>query len=89
MKSCNWGYSILLYLTGVILAILCVIVIILKVSVWGFCVAAMVIQNSIQVYSRKVEYLYSLVLNALEFITQQRYVFKLPRFVLYSGLIKF
>lgn len=37
----------------------------------NFAEAAMVIQNSIQVYSRKVEYLYSLVLNALEFITQQ------------------
>lgn len=28
-----------------------------------------------QVYSRKVEYLYSLVLHALEFISQKRFVF--------------
>ncbi|XP_068663199.1 condensin-2 complex subunit H2 [Aristolochia californica] len=38
----------------------------------NFAEAALVIQGSIQVYSRKVEYLYSLVLHALEFISQKR-----------------
>ncbi|XP_077232964.1 condensin-2 complex subunit H2-like protein isoform X2 [Tasmannia lanceolata] len=38
----------------------------------NFVEAALVIQDSIQVYSRKVEYLYSLVLHALEFISQKR-----------------
>ncbi|XXG84313.1 hypothetical protein AAC387_Pa10g1852 [Persea americana] len=38
----------------------------------NFAEAALLIQGSIQVYSRKVEYLYSLVLHALEFISQKR-----------------
>ncbi|KAJ9549408.1 hypothetical protein OSB04_021951, partial [Centaurea solstitialis] len=37
----------------------------------NFAEAALLLQGSIQVYSRKVEYLYSLVLHALEFISQQ------------------
>lgn len=36
--------------------------------------AALLLQGSVQVYSRKVEYLYSLVLHALEFVSQQRLV---------------
>lgn len=39
------------------------------------CVAALLLQGSIQVYSRKVEYLYSLVLHALEFVSQKRFEF--------------
>ncbi|KAL8167180.1 hypothetical protein V2J09_008679 [Rumex salicifolius] len=38
----------------------------------NFAEAALLLQGSIQVYSRKVEYLYSLVLQALEFISQKR-----------------
>ncbi|PSR85103.1 Condensin-2 complex subunit like [Actinidia chinensis var. chinensis] len=38
----------------------------------NFSEAALLLQGSIQVYSRKVEYLYSLVLHALEFISQKR-----------------
>ncbi|KAF8017480.1 hypothetical protein BT93_H2605 [Corymbia citriodora subsp. variegata] len=38
----------------------------------NFAEAALLLQGSAQVYSRKVEYLYSLVLHALEFISQQR-----------------
>ena len=37
-------------------------------------VAALLLQGSVQVYSRKVEYLYSLVLRALEFLSQKRFV---------------
>ncbi|XP_009791888.1 condensin-2 complex subunit H2-like [Nicotiana tabacum] len=37
----------------------------------NFAEAALLLQGSVQVYSRKVEYLYSLVLHALEFITQK------------------
>ncbi|KVH95130.1 Non-SMC condensin II complex, subunit H2-like protein, partial [Cynara cardunculus var. scolymus] len=37
----------------------------------NFAEAALLLQGSIQVYSRKVEYLYSLVLHALKFISQQ------------------
>ncbi|CAA3030186.1 Hypothetical predicted protein [Olea europaea subsp. europaea] len=37
----------------------------------NFAEAALLLQGSIQVYSRKVEYLYSLVLHALEFISQK------------------
>ncbi|PWA64968.1 Non-SMC condensin II complex, subunit H2-like protein [Artemisia annua] len=36
----------------------------------NFAEAALLLQNSSQVYSRKVEYLYSLVLHALEFISK-------------------
>ncbi|XP_042517785.1 condensin-2 complex subunit H2 isoform X2 [Macadamia integrifolia] len=39
----------------------------------NFAEAALVLQGSIQVYSRKVEYLYSLVLLALNFISQNRH----------------
>lgn len=38
----------------------------------NFAEAALLLQGSIQVYSRKVEYLYNLVLHALEFISQTR-----------------
>ncbi|KAK9146974.1 hypothetical protein Sjap_006877 [Stephania japonica] len=38
----------------------------------NFAEAALLLQGSVQVYSRKVEYLYSLVLHALEFISQNR-----------------
>ncbi|GMH08291.1 hypothetical protein Nepgr_010131 [Nepenthes gracilis] len=38
----------------------------------NFAEAALLLQGSIQVYSRKVEYLYTLVLHALEFISQKR-----------------
>ncbi|XP_052208571.1 condensin-2 complex subunit H2 [Diospyros lotus] len=38
----------------------------------NFAEAALLLQGSIQVYSRKVEYLYSLVLHALEFISNKR-----------------
>lgn len=37
--------------------------------------AALLLQGSIQVYSRKVEYLYTLVVHALEFISQKRFDF--------------
>ncbi|PIN12049.1 hypothetical protein CDL12_15338 [Handroanthus impetiginosus] len=37
----------------------------------NFAEAALLLQGSVQVYSRKVEYLYSLVLHALEFISQK------------------
>uniref|UniRef100_A0A803LS76 Condensin-2 complex subunit H2 n=1 Tax=Chenopodium quinoa TaxID=63459 RepID=A0A803LS76_CHEQI len=36
----------------------------------NFAEAALLLQGSIQVYSRKVEYLYNLVLHALEFVSQ-------------------
>ncbi|MQM19414.1 hypothetical protein Taro_052418 [Colocasia esculenta] len=39
----------------------------------NFAEAAMLLQGSVQVYSRKVEYLYTLVLHALEFISQKRH----------------
>eukprot|EP00249_Psilotum_nudum_P022618 c28585_g1_i1 orf=145-2379(+) len=38
----------------------------------NFAEAALLIQGSIQIYSRKVEYLYALVLQALEFISQKK-----------------
>ncbi|XP_074586469.1 condensin-2 complex subunit H2-like [Curcuma longa] len=38
----------------------------------NFAEAALLLQGSVQVYSRKVEYLYSLVLHVLEFLSQQR-----------------
>ncbi|KAG8080354.1 hypothetical protein GUJ93_ZPchr0007g3101 [Zizania palustris] len=38
----------------------------------NFAEAALLLQGSVQVYSRKVEYLYSLVLNALEFLSQKK-----------------
>ncbi|XP_023526633.1 condensin-2 complex subunit H2-like [Cucurbita pepo subsp. pepo] len=38
----------------------------------NFAEAALLLQDSIQVYSRKVEYLYSLVLRALEFLSEKR-----------------
>ncbi|OEL16055.1 Condensin-2 complex subunit H2 [Dichanthelium oligosanthes] len=38
----------------------------------NFAEAALLIQGSVQVYSRKVEYLYSLVLHALEFLSQKK-----------------
>ncbi|KAJ4969076.1 hypothetical protein NE237_015777 [Protea cynaroides] len=38
----------------------------------NFAEAALLLQGSIQVYSRKVEYLYSLVLHALDFISQRQ-----------------
>nr|GMD79116.1 condensin-2 complex subunit H2 [Ipomoea batatas] len=37
----------------------------------NFSEAALLLQGSVQVYSRKVEYLYSLVLHALQFISQK------------------
>jgi hypothetical protein len=37
-------------------------------------VAALLLQGSVQVYSRKVEYLYNLVLHALDFLSQKRYL---------------
>ncbi|KAL0434038.1 UNVERIFIED_CONTAM: Condensin-2 complex subunit H2 [Sesamum latifolium] len=37
----------------------------------NFAEAALLLQGSVQVYSRKVEYLYSLVLHALDFISQK------------------
>ncbi|XP_031277198.1 condensin-2 complex subunit H2 [Pistacia vera] len=37
----------------------------------NFAEAALLVQGSVQVYSRKVEYLYSLVLHALEFLSQK------------------
>ncbi|KAI4338522.1 hypothetical protein MLD38_023571 [Melastoma candidum] len=37
----------------------------------NFAEAALLVQGSVQVYSRKVEYLYSLVLHTLEFISNQ------------------
>ncbi|XP_016470818.2 condensin-2 complex subunit H2-like [Nicotiana tabacum] len=37
----------------------------------NFAEAALLLQGSVQVYSRKVEYLYSLVLHCLEFITKK------------------
>jgi len=40
--------------------------------------AALLLQGSVQVYSRKVEYLYSLVLAALEFLSQKRFGFESP-----------
>ncbi|MED6166202.1 Condensin-2 complex subunit H2 [Stylosanthes scabra] len=41
----------------------------------NFAEAALLLQGSIQVYSRKVEYLYTLVLRALEFLSHKRFVF--------------
>ncbi|XP_061369337.1 condensin-2 complex subunit H2 isoform X2 [Gastrolobium bilobum] len=38
----------------------------------NFAEAALLLQGSIQVYSRKVEYLYNLVVRALEFLSQQK-----------------
>ncbi|XP_057539590.1 condensin-2 complex subunit H2 isoform X1 [Amaranthus tricolor] len=38
----------------------------------NFAEAALLLQGSVQVYSRKVEYLYNLVLHALEFISESR-----------------
>ncbi|ONK75006.1 uncharacterized protein A4U43_C03F12330 [Asparagus officinalis] len=38
----------------------------------NFAEAALLLQGSVQVYSRKVEYLYSLVLAALEFLSEKR-----------------
>ncbi|KAJ8438214.1 hypothetical protein Cgig2_011576 [Carnegiea gigantea] len=38
----------------------------------NFAEAALLLQGSVQVYSRKVEYLYNLVVHALEFISQTR-----------------
>ncbi|TVU38868.1 hypothetical protein EJB05_12263 [Eragrostis curvula] len=38
----------------------------------NFAEAALLLQGSVQVYSRKVEYLYSLVLHALEFLSQKK-----------------
>ncbi|KAF3780445.1 Condensin-2 complex subunit H2 [Nymphaea thermarum] len=38
----------------------------------NFAEAALLLQGSIQVYSRKVEYLYTLVVHALEFISRKR-----------------
>ncbi|KAJ3670437.1 hypothetical protein LUZ60_010761 [Juncus effusus] len=38
----------------------------------NFAEAALLLQGSVQVYSRKVEYLYSLVIHALEFLSQKR-----------------
>ncbi|KAF5195677.1 Condensin-2 complex subunit h2 [Thalictrum thalictroides] len=38
----------------------------------NFAEAALLLQGSVQVYSRKVEYLYKLVLHALEFLSQKR-----------------
>ncbi|XP_010930202.1 condensin-2 complex subunit H2 isoform X1 [Elaeis guineensis] len=38
----------------------------------NFAEAALLVQGSVQVYSRKVEYLYSLVLHALEFLSLKR-----------------
>lgn len=38
----------------------------------NFAEAALLLQGSVQVYSRKVEYLYSLVLHVLEFLSQKR-----------------
>ncbi|XVF38754.1 hypothetical protein REPUB_Repub20aG0129000 [Reevesia pubescens] len=41
-------------------------------STVNFAEAALLLQGSVQVYSRKVEYLYNLVLHALEFLSQKR-----------------
>ncbi|PWZ40538.1 Condensin-2 complex subunit H2 [Zea mays] len=38
----------------------------------NFAEAALLLQGSVQVYSRKVEYLYSLVLHAIEFLSQKK-----------------
>ncbi|KAK1591031.1 hypothetical protein Q3G72_001131 [Acer saccharum] len=38
----------------------------------NFAEAALVVQGSVQVYSRKVEYLYNLVLHALDFLSEKR-----------------
>ncbi|XP_062188102.1 condensin-2 complex subunit H2-like [Phragmites australis] len=38
----------------------------------NFAEAALLLQGSVQVYSRKVEYLYSLVLNCLEFLSHKK-----------------
>ncbi|CAL5062504.1 unnamed protein product [Urochloa decumbens] len=38
----------------------------------NFAEAALLLQGSVQVYSRKVEYLYSLVLHVLEFLSQKK-----------------
>lgn len=46
-------------------------------------VAALLLQGSVQVYSRKVEYLYSLVLRALEFLSQKRFV----NFIFFFGFL--
>lgn len=53
-------------------------------------VAALLLQGSIQVYSRKVEYLYTLVLRALEFLSQKRFDFTLKYWPLrYSWYLVF
>ncbi|XWS08568.1 hypothetical protein CRYUN_Cryun40dG0013600 [Craigia yunnanensis] len=41
-------------------------------STVNFAEAALLLQGSVQVYGRKVEYLYNLVLHALEFLSQKR-----------------
>ncbi|RRT72519.1 hypothetical protein B296_00032043, partial [Ensete ventricosum] len=46
-----------------------------EVNPVNFAEAALLLQGSIQVYSRKVEYLHSLVLHALEFLSQKRFGF--------------
>ena len=53
---------------------------------WDFFegVAALLLQGSIQVYSRKVEYLYSLVLRALEFLSEKRFDYFIQFFCLYN-----
>jgi condensin-2 complex subunit H2 len=40
----------------------------------NFAEAALLLQGSVQVYSKKVEYLYNLVLRTLEFLSKQRFV---------------
>lgn len=50
-------------------------------------VAALLLQGSVQVYSRKVEYLYSLVLRALEFLSQKRFAFHSCK--IYFGSFRF
>ena len=44
-------------------------------SCFWVIVAALLLQGSMQVYSRKVEYLYTLVLRALEFLSQKMFDF--------------
>lgn len=51
---------------------------------WNF-VAALLLQGSVQVYSKKVEYLYSLVLHALDFISKKRFGFLFYFLSLYLG----
>lgn len=42
---------------------------------WNFA-AALLLQGSVHVYSKKVEHLYSLVLHALNFISKNRFDFR-------------